>query len=81
MNAYSSNALSRRFYLNPEENAAEYVAGVLARRTYGRRGVVGALRCESWSSNNRLREFQAFIGKRAGCGIAGHTIRFTLWTE
>ena len=46
------------------ENTIEVAAGILARRMYGhRKGVVRALRFETWSQRDDSYVHQAFIGR------------------
>lgn len=43
---------------------AEYAARVLARRQFGRRGVVATLRLDSHATDGSAHTYEAFIGRR-----------------
>lgn len=62
---------------------ARILAERAARREYGRRGCVAALRLDSWTQDGRCSTYEAFIGRPAtdGNGIAGHNIWLTIITE
>ena len=71
---YSSNGY-RNVSAESHREAAEKFALTEARRKYGRTGRVGALTAGPASSDRRVAEWSAFIGKPAvGGGTAGHTI-------
>lgn len=65
-----------------DKNPAATAAGFLARREYGRRGTVGALRLDSWAEDGSSHTYEAFIGaaptaaerRRGENGICGHNI-------
>lgn len=52
-------------------DAANIFAGRLARRMYGRQGVVGILRYDSGTRNGEMSVFETFIGTHVDGGIAG----------
>ena len=56
------------------EYKAEYVAGILARREYGKRGVCRSINLESWSSDGSSHTYQAFIGIPDGNGCTGRNV-------
>ena len=49
-------------------NEAEYAAGIVARREYGRNGMAGPVRPESWSGDYKSYTYDVFIGKDCGDG-------------
>ena len=54
----------------------------LARRAFGRKGIVRTLVEDSWDENRDLIEYAAFIGYRSGPGeTTGHNVRFTVRIE
>lgn len=61
-------------------DAAEIFAEKLARRHYGRRAIVGAIR---HSGNNRtIANYEAFVGLRVkGGGVHGKNIYFYVYLE
>lgn len=63
-----------------QREVGEIFARRKARRLYGRRGTVGALRLDSWSQDGTVMEFDAYIGRpvRDG-GVAGRNVRFTVF--
>lgn len=65
-----------------QREVGEIFAQRKARRLYGRRGQVGAIRVDSYSQDGSVMEFDAFIGRPApGGGLAGHNVRFTVRWE
>ena len=46
-----------------EPDKATVVAGILARRMYGKRGTVGAMRLDSWAKDGSSHTYEAFIGR------------------
>lgn len=65
-----------------EPNQAATAAGILARRMYGARGTVGALRLDSWARDGSSHTYEAFIGRahtaadsrRGDNGITGRNV-------
>lgn len=57
-------------------NPARVFAERMARREYGRRGQVGALRLDSYTQDGTCSAYEAFIGAPAsdGNGIVGHNV-------
>lgn len=43
--------------------AARVFASRTARKMYGRRGYVRAMRCDCWTQDGRIHHFQVFIGR------------------
>jgi len=46
-----------------DNDPAETVATILARRMYGKRGTVGAMRLDSWAKDGSSHTYEAFIGR------------------
>lgn len=69
------------------QDAAAIFAERKARAENGKQGRVGALNCNSWSSDNTLWEYDAFIGSpgrridNEQNSIVGRNIRFTVYLE
>ena len=64
------------------EHPSAIFARRLARRAFGRRGIVRTLVEDSWTQSRDLIEYGAFIGYRSGPGeTTGHNIRFTVFVE
>jgi len=64
------------------EHPSAIFARRLARRAFGRRGIVRTLVEDSWTESRDLIEYGAFIGYRSGPGeTTGHNIRFTIRIE
>jgi len=60
--------------------AAEIFAGRAARKTYGRRAYARTCNLESWSQDNTLGEYNAFIGYSTGRNeTTGSNTRFTVY--
>lgn len=65
-----------------EPDQAATVAGILARRMYGARGTVGALRLDSWAQDGSSHTYEAFIGRsptqaerrRGETGVTGRNV-------
>ncbi len=55
---------------------AEYTAGVIARREYGRRGYYRTLRLDSWTEDGSSHTYEAFIGHDDGHGA---TVGRNVW--
>lgn len=55
------------FAATPRE-AAEIFAGRLARRRFGKKGVVATLRADSWTEDGTSTTFEAFIARSEGQG-------------
>ena len=63
-------------------NMARDAAGILARREFGRRGTVVAIRLDSWSEDGKAHTYEAFIGRaptasearKYGNGVTGRNI-------
>ena len=54
---------------------AEYAAGILARREYGRSGTVRTCRIDSWTTDGLCGTYEAFIGRPVqGGGIQGYNV-------
>lgn len=63
-------------------SAAEVFAARLARRAFGRRGLVRTLVEDSYTDDRSLIEYAAFIGYPSGRNeTTGHNIRFTVRIE
>jgi hypothetical protein len=58
--------------------AAEIIAGRIARRQYGRRGYCRVLRMESWSADHSHSEYSAFLGYKRNGETIGSNVRFTV---
>jgi hypothetical protein len=64
------------------ENPARDAADILARREFGRRGVVVTFRLDSWSEDGKSHTYEAFIGRsptaaearKYGNGITGRNV-------
>jgi hypothetical protein len=56
--------------------AAEIIAGRIARRQYGRRGYCRVLRMESWSAD--YAEYSAFLGYTRNGETIGSNVRFSV---
>jgi hypothetical protein len=64
------------------ENPARSAAEILARRIYGKRGVVGTLRLDSWTADGSSHTYEAFLGvgptqaarRRGANGITGRNV-------
>ncbi|NCB05191.1 MAG: hypothetical protein EOM69_06675 [Clostridia bacterium] len=64
------------------ENPARQAAEILARRMYGKRGVVGTLRLDSHAADGSSHTYEAFVGvgptqverRRGANGITGRNI-------
>ena len=52
----------------------EYVAWILARREYGKRGVCRSTNLESWTEDGSFQSYQAFIGLPDGNGVTGRNV-------
>ena len=51
----------------------------LARRAFGRKGIVRSIVEDSWTESRDLIEYAAFIGYRTGPNeTTGHNVRFTV---
>ena len=74
-----------RTVVNPIEpfDAGEHFAGIAARREYGKNGVVGALRLDSWTPDGKCRTYNAFIGRydKETRSTTGHNIFLTVMFE
>lgn len=60
------------------DSAARVFAGRIARKMYGRRGQVRALRRDGWTEDGRVVHYEAFLGKpaRESGGTVGANERF-----
>ena len=64
------------------EHPARDAANILARREFGKRGTVVAIRLDSWSEDGKSHTYEAFIGRQPtasearkyGNGVTGHNI-------
>ena len=54
---------------------AEYAAGVIARRIFGRGGYCRTLHCDSWAEDGSSYTYEAFVGYSFGNGCTGRNIR------
>lgn len=63
--------------------AARLAAERIARRNYGRRAEVGALRADSYSQDGSSFSYEAFIGRpnRRERSISGGNVRFVIYTR
>jgi hypothetical protein len=78
MNLYSS-AHMRSVSADSMRDAAEIFANRLARKAYGRSAYARTLNLNSWSQDNTVGEYEAFIGYRTGPHeTTGHNERFTV---
>jgi hypothetical protein len=78
MNLYSS-AHMRSVSADSMREAAEIFANRLARKAYGRRAYARTCNLNSWSQDNALGEYEAFVGYRTGTHeTTGHNERFTV---
>jgi hypothetical protein len=60
-------------------DAAEIFATRLARKSYGRSAYARTLNLNSWSQDNTVGEYDAFVGYRTGPHeTTGHNARFTV---
>lgn len=61
------------------EAPAEAFALRMARRTYGRKGRVGALACTGYNPEGNLTEWSGFIGRPTGLHeTTGHNVQFSI---
>ena len=63
-------------------DAAQVFAGRLARRRYGRSGIVGTLRRDSWTEDGASVTFESFIGhpaERGGSMSRGDIVGSNEW--
>lgn len=84
MNIYHCSGLrSIRESSVPEfDHPADMFARRLARRAFGRRGIVRTVVEDSWTENRELIEYAAFIGYPSGPNeTTGHNVRFTVRIE
>lgn len=58
--------------------AAAIFAGRMARRKFGKRGVALTPKMGAYDPKLRFAEFDAFVGYRAGSGIDGINLHFTV---
>jgi hypothetical protein len=86
MTTYKSDASSRSVDCDSAQEAAQYFAGIIARREHGQRGEFCALRCDSWTDT--VTNWQVFVGCRADSrtkygrsnrGIDGRNQYFQIW--
>jgi len=64
------------------EHPSAIFARRLARRAFGRRGIVRTLVEDSWTESRDLIEYGAFIGYRSGRNeTTGRNVRFTVFVE
>lgn len=78
MNKYTANG-HRPITAETMKEAAEKFAGIKARARYGRRGYCRTCTLRSWSQDNTLGEFSAFIGYRtAPQETTGANVNFTV---
>lgn len=78
MNKYTCES-HQPVYAESMKEAAEIIAARKARAAYGRKGYARTCNCESWSQDNTLGEFNAFIGYSTGRNeTSGHNVRFTV---
>jgi len=69
----------RKFRAQDSNDAAQRVARAIARRVYGRRGIVRTLRCDAWCATGSVRHFEAFLGVLNGPHeTTGANFRFTV---
>jgi hypothetical protein len=62
------------------KEAAEIFANRKARSAFGRRGYARTCNLESWSQDNTIGEFEAFIGYRTARNeTTGRNARFTVF--
>jgi hypothetical protein len=60
-------------------DAAEIFASRIARKHYGRSAYARTLNLNSWSQDNTVGEYDAFVGYRTGTHeTTGHNERFTV---
>lgn len=58
-----------------DNDKAATVAGILARREYGRRGTCRTLRLDSWARDGTAYNYEAFIGTRNNDGsVSGRNV-------
>jgi hypothetical protein len=63
-------------------SAAEVFANRAAREKFGRSGYCRTCALQSWSQDNTLGEFSAFIGYSTGRDeTTGHNVNFTVYRE
>ena len=61
------------------KDAAEHFAGIKARARYGRRGYCRTCTISSWSQDNTIGEYSAFIGYSTGSNeTTGANVNFTV---
>ena len=71
-----------RVAIDSARNMARAAADILARREFGRRGTVVAIRLDSWSEDGKAHTYEAFIGRlptasearKYGDGVTGHNV-------
>lgn len=79
MNSYRSPGF-RNVLAENMNIAAEIFANRAARKRYGRRGYSRTCTIQSWSQDNTLGEYQAFIGYRtAPQETTGSNVHFTVY--
>ena len=79
MKTYKSD-VTRAVRAETHGDAAERIAGILARRKYGRRAVVGAKRQESHIPGYATY-WSAFVGYRSHDGITGGDVAFSVYSQ
>ena len=78
MNKYTTSGF-RPVRAETMKEAAEIFAGRAARKAFGKKGYVRICNLESYSQDNTLGEYNAFIGYRTGQGeTTGVNERFTV---
>ena len=78
MNKYITNG-RRPVVAETMSDAAQIFANRAARDKFGRSGYCRTCVCTSWSQDNTLGEFSAFIGYRTGRNeTTGHNVNFTV---
>ena len=78
MNTYKTNGC-RSVSADSHADAAHIFARRMARRKYGKRGMIGAIRQSCYSPDGGVTEWSAFIGKPQGNTVDGGNVHFTVF--